>query len=123
MAVSMEGPAILTQSLCNKPLVRDSLTRSSKRRSQAELLGEDEASRKREKVSESILSDIQMLGVDLPDYIVTKVAENYNDMTPMGRFLVETCKMQEKVPEVARSWTVSSCGATIGSSARSNPEL
>ncbi len=109
----MQDPTILTKPICSKPL-RDSLARSSKRRSQAELLEENEATRKREKVSEDILRDIQMLGVDLPSHIVTKIVASYNGMTPMERFLAETCKVQEKASETGRRSTVSSCGATVG---------
>jgi hypothetical protein len=93
----------------------DSLAPLSERTTQAGLFRDDEAIRKREEESERVWRDIQMLGVDLPNPIVEKIAASYNGMTPMERFLVETCKLQEKDPDIEGRTTVSSCGATIGS--------
>jgi len=82
---------------------------------QAELLGDGEAVQKGTKASIDIPHDIHELGIGLPDHIVRKIVTSYNGMTPMERFLVETCKIEEKISEIEGCSTVSSCGATVGS--------
>ena len=93
----------------------NSLVQLSESTTQADLLRDGEAIQKRKDESERVCRDIQTLGVDLPNPIIAKIAASYNGMTPMERFLVETCKLQEKDPDIERRTNVSSCGATIGS--------
>jgi hypothetical protein len=42
------------------------------------------------------------------------MAINYDGMTPMARFVVETCGLPQEVPEMQDPIAVSNCGATIG---------
>ena len=101
--------------MCNEPVLRRSLAQSFMYQTQAELLEDGESVQNGAKASVNIPHDIQGLVTGLPDHIVRKIVMSYNGMTPMERFLVETCKIKEKISEIEGCSTTSSCGATVGS--------
>ena len=42
------------------------------------------------KTSQGLLEGLRLLDIVLPDHITKKVTNNYNGMTPMDRFMLET---------------------------------
>lgn len=68
--------------------------------------------------SEDVDHWVQTLGVGLPNHLARKVSESYDGMTPMTRFLVETCKIQKGQADIIDAMgrgSTSDCGATGGS--------
>jgi hypothetical protein len=65
---------------------------------------------------ESMQPPYQELGLEFPDWLVEKLAARYDGMTPMERFLAETCQTRLQSHGMLDDELVSDCGATYATS-------